>query len=485
MSNEQIQDRLLDFFPAERQQRIDLISHLIPNSRQPILLRGPEQSGKSFFLRRLHSEIQGEYNVILPMFSRIKNGESVFDELQRTFDEGENVGKQVQSRLEAWSNLAKLVVLIIEDAHLIEPSLMTDVIELPHQYTCVRLVFSSSENLGDKVETGCHLIDLEPFSQKQTVEYARLRVSRKGFNHASLTGIDDVVLFIETGGLPGRINDVLAQFLKNPNKLEKADNVKSKNRALVTAIVGILLLIVSMFLLLDDKTAIEAEGSKKVTKKNVVVQPQNFREEKASKFVAEKIGILDRVGSKEQTIKDHTVNSDNIVDRKQKIQQKTELVTVDVLKQEQQVKEVVKPVTQAIPQNTKVKKVVEVADTAKQINLNVEAIKKVKKNLSVKSSQISDDYEVIANMQPKRYTLQVLGLSKAEQARDYVDERKNLVKLYYFRSKQKQGNWYTVIYGNFESKEDALKATKRMPASLTKTKPWIRMIKDIQLNLYK
>jgi len=482
MSNEQIQDRLLDFFPAERQQRIDLISHLIPNSRQPILLRGPEQSGKSFFLRRLHSEIQGEYNVILPMFSRIKSGESVFDELQRTFDEGENVGKPVQSRLEAWSNLAKLVVLIIEDAHLIEPSLMADVIELPHQYTCVRLVFSSSENLGDKVETGCHLIDLEPFSQKQTIEYARLRVSRKGFNQASLTGLDDVVLFIETGGLPGRINDVLTQFLKNPNKLERADNVKSKNRTLVTAIVGILLLIVSIFLLLDNKTVIEAEGSKKVTNKTMVAQPHNL---KKSKVVVEKKGVINRAGTQEKAIKESAVNSDNIAGRQQKIHEKTEQVTVDVLKKEQQVKQVVKPVIQAVQKNPIVKKVLKVADTVKQKNLNLEATKKIRKASGVKNSHIQGDYEVIANMQPKRYTLQLLGLSKAEQARDYVNARKNLAKLYYFRSKQKQGNWYTVIYGNFESKEDALKATKKMPASLTKTKPWVRTIKDIQLNLYK
>jgi len=482
MRHEQIQDRLLDFFPAERQQRIDLISHLIPNSRQPILLRGPEQSGKSFFLRRLHSEIQSEYNVILPVFSRIQSGESIFDELQRTFDEGDNVGKQVQSRLEAWSNLAKLVVLIIEDAHLIEPSLMADVIELPHQYTCVRLVFSSSENLGDKVETGCHLIDLEPFSQKQTIEYARLRVSRKGFNQACLTGIDDVVLFIETGGLPGRINDVLAQFLKKPNKLEKADNVKSKNRTLVTAIAGILLLFVSLFFLLDDKTAIEVEGSKKVTNTTMVAQPQNLKE---SKVIVEKKGVINRAGTQEKAIKERTVSSDNIVDRHLTIQEKTELVVVDVLKQEQQVKQVVEPVIQVVQKKSIVKKVLKVADTVKQRNLNLEVTKKIKKGSGVKNSKIDGDYEVIANMQPKRYTLQLLGLSKAEQARDYVNARNNLAKLYYFRSKQKQGNWYTVIYGNFESKEEALKAAKKMPASLTKTKPWVRTIKDIQLNLYK
>lgn len=47
---------LSDFFTPQRQQRLDLMLHLIPNTSQSILLRGPEQSGKSFFIRKLKEQ---------------------------------------------------------------------------------------------------------------------------------------------------------------------------------------------------------------------------------------------------------------------------------------------------------------------------------------------------------------------------------------------------------------------------------------------
>ena len=48
---------MTEFFPAERQSRLDLLLHLLANTRQTILLRGPEQSGKSYFVRQLEKQL--------------------------------------------------------------------------------------------------------------------------------------------------------------------------------------------------------------------------------------------------------------------------------------------------------------------------------------------------------------------------------------------------------------------------------------------
>ena len=108
---------LEEFFPAERQQRLDLILHLIPNTRQAILLRGPEQSGKSFFLRQFDKQRDKRWQFCLIPAKSLMDTTSPLEVLTQAFDELEGNNKQLLVRLAAASKAEKKVIICIEDTH--------------------------------------------------------------------------------------------------------------------------------------------------------------------------------------------------------------------------------------------------------------------------------------------------------------------------------------------------------------------------------
>lgn len=131
--------------------------------------------------------------------------------------------------MEAQSRAGKKVIICVEDVHRLANVHFEFLFGLADTYPCVRLLLTSSENIGESIEERCQLIDIEPFTQKQTAEYARFRVNRQGLAFVNLAGIDDVVLFIETGGLPGRINDVLDSMAQTtPSKLSDEEQQKAR-----------------------------------------------------------------------------------------------------------------------------------------------------------------------------------------------------------------------------------------------------------------
>ena len=81
------------------------------------------------------------------------------------------------------------------------------------------------------------------------------------------------------------------------------------------------------------------------------------------------------------------------------------------------------------------------------------------------------------------YTLQLLGVSTEDSAHSYILGHKELKPLHFFQNKKNRGQWYSVIYGDFANKEEALEASKRLPPSLSKLKPWARNFDGIQADL--
>ena len=211
---------MTEFFPAERQSRLDLLLHLLANTRQTILLRGPEQSGKSYFVRQLEKQLNDTDLFVLVTATDLINAAMPLNVLTDAFNYLEGNKKQLLVRLEASSRAGRKVIVCIEDVHELEATHFDFLFQLSDNYNCLHILLTSSDNLGESVESRCQLMGLEPLTQKQTSEYARMIVAKKGIDVADLAGFDEVVLFIETGGLPGRINDVLEQMSHQPKAID-------------------------------------------------------------------------------------------------------------------------------------------------------------------------------------------------------------------------------------------------------------------------
>lgn len=449
------------FFPAIRQQRLDLILHLIPNTQQAILLRGPEQSGKSFFIQQFLAQADTKWRFCLISAEQLMGSNTPLQVCAAAFDELEGNDKQLLIRLTSWSKTKEKVILCVEDAHQLDEARFNFIFKLSESYECIHIMLTSSDNLGEAVESHCQLIDIEPFTQKQTSDYARARINKNGL---TLAGIDDVVLFLETGGLPGRINDVLDQMGRTPVKQSTAAD-KPKQFPLLWVSVAVMAVVVLAWGFLstyedNDRLDVEVEKKEQVVKK--IATPKSVVERLDTQYIA-------GVELKPALLKEPVVI--------QKTSKKE--LAVSVL-----------PLTAKAEPLKEVKK--ETGVMAKELLVVKPEIKEqpviFKKEqgapVLTKPTLLQKNQVWTKNRNKNHYTLQLLSVSTQASITEYVLKHKSISQLHFFQNKRNKGHWFTVIYGDYTNKAKALKAAKNLPRALGKLKPWARSFEAVHKDLY-
>ena len=466
-------DHLENFFPAERQRRLDLILHLIPNTRQTILLRGPEQSGKSFFISELHKQVDKNWQFCSILADQLMQTDEPLQVLAEAINGLDEKNHQILVRLESWSKLGQKVIVCVENVHLLAVEQLNFLFKLVDNYECIHIVLTSSENLGSSMESRCQLVDLEPFTQKQSKQYAKLWLQSKGLEFANLAGLDDVVLFIETGGLPGRINDVLAQMSKKPITRESK---KTASRLPMMWLLSLTVLVTSALMVIflypeEEQRTREPIAQIDESAKEVVSRPLassvldstiseavNKEEERANKVlpVIKASSALIPL-SPAPTQQDKKLPPDII---KKPAAARDNLSLQEPESKDLQAKPAVDEGASILPKDEKV--IVEKPKELDELQEHTLWVKRRDKN---------------------HYTLQLLGVSTEESAHNYILRHKELKPLHFFQNKKSKGQWYSVIYGDFANKEKALEASRRLPSSLGKLKPWARSFDGVQADL--
>lgn len=82
------------------------------------------------------------------------------------------------------------------------------------------------------------------------------------------------------------------------------------------------------------------------------------------------------------------------------------------------------------------------------------------------------------------YTLQTMGGSEEKAIIQYIRNQPSKNLFSYYHSTRKGKSWFPVLYGVYPSKNAAKKATKKLPLSLLKFKPWARSLKSIQKEIH-
>jgi DamX protein len=489
------------FFTPERQQRLDLILHLIPNTRQSILLRGPEQSGKSFFIRRFKAQADKKWRICSVSTEKLMKNDTPLQVCAEAFDGLEGNEKKLLVCLAAWSKAGEKVIICVEDAHHLDIARHEFLFQLSDNYECIQLLLTSSDNLGEEVESQCQPIDIEPFTQKQTSEYAKLRVNRKGLDFASLAGIDDVVLFIETGGLPGRINDVLDQMLMAPESGRIKPKKEKPARLLwILGAAGVLMLTALFSLFLDSDESSVHEKVKKdqeeaginifVPEKSPIhhkVQPVELKQDVIAETPIEQEKETETETEQKNPEKFSTKVVDDILAaqvEKAKAAGKQpkdhKKVVVDVEREL-----IIEERLQAKPDVEKIiPKAIEVKTIPDESVLPSTSTKQKPIRDAVELTELQKNHIWLNKQDKNGYTLQLIGVSNEKSARDYISKHKGAGQLHFFQNKRNKGVWFSVIYGNFKDKVTALIAAKKLPASLGKLKPWVRSFAAVQGDIY-
>ncbi len=98
-------------------------------------------------------------------------------------------------------------------------------------------------------------------------------------------------------------------------------------------------------------------------------------------------------------------------------------------------------------------------------------------------TQTGDSEAWLWSQDPRRYTLQLLGGRNDKSIRQFIAKYKLRDKAVYFHTRHNQRNWYALIYGSYENRQQALQAIKKLPPALQKTSPWARSFASIHKDL--
>jgi len=214
----------------ERTRKLELLIHLIANSKQALIICGPKGIGKSTTLKVLqerkidswlYCSVQGHADL---SFEKIQEQTTQF--LSGTF-------KQTKSQ-------HKKIVLIFPDAGCLAPGLINKIIEYTVKNPVLRVIFVLThgdldvKTNSDNVLDDCHLIEIPSLSEKQCGEFL-LYLATKPNSPVAFNAISDdfiASIYRETQGIPGRIIAELPP-------LEATGQINHSLWILVVAVVGL------------------------------------------------------------------------------------------------------------------------------------------------------------------------------------------------------------------------------------------------------
>ncbi len=90
-----------------------------------------------------------------------------------------------------------------------------------------------------------------------------------------------------------------------------------------------------------------------------------------------------------------------------------------------------------------------------------------------------------ASLDPDRYTLQILSLTKEFSGREFIKKHKFEEQAAYFAVRKNEQTWYAITYGLYDSFAAAQAAGKSLPGSIKDLQPWVRKIGRIQQSMLR
>jgi DamX protein len=199
----------------ERTRKLELLIHLVANSRQALVVCGPEGIGKSTLLRVLQ-ERKIESWLYCLMHG---NADLSLEKIQEQISQVIQV-QDISGVFRLLENQHKKMLLMIDEAGHLAPGLVNAIIDYAATHPVLRVVFVlthddlEGKNTSDSAIDDCHLIEIPPLSEKQCGEFLHY-LATKPHSQVTFTEISDGMIetiYHKTEGIPGRIIAELPGF---------------------------------------------------------------------------------------------------------------------------------------------------------------------------------------------------------------------------------------------------------------------------------
>ena len=487
-------DASLYFASEEGNQQLALLEHLSRYSNLLSVVQGPQGSGKSRFLMEFarHQDettvvshvkgtmlmtagqlLQAIYAGFASHFTQPPN-ETTFGPLLKFSHDLDEKGQAALVLIDNAQELNTDAVSMLLDMM----SLATENQTVPHV-----VLFSEyplSRNLDayqrSRYEQLSHSFTLAPYSLEQTRAYLLHRVRAVG-GGINLPFTDKQVKQIhqESGGYPGRINQLAQAMMGNGNKPPKSGmrfNLAIGFPLAHMALLSVVMLGILVAVLFSDKQS--DKPSSLIADRTSNVIPLSPRQGQSSPDTIARIDAMQRkIGQEGEIILPPipagtslppiSMSNSPAAEQPNKPTMVSPAVTTAPIRAEA-------PLAQAAPT---VETPVEVAQPKnEQANLKV-------------SQDRFDKTEWWLSQNPNRYTLQLLGTHNKSTVQDFIRDQGGVEAFGYFKAKHNGKAWFVVVYGTYRNRSEAIAAAENLPKDIRDLNPWARSARGIQDDIRK
>jgi DamX protein len=199
----------------ERARELELLIHLISNSRQALVICGPNGIGKSTLLKVLQENKVESWLCCLVQGHADLSFEKIQEQTAQVIKQQlpDNQAQTLSGILQVVEAQHKKIVLMIDETGHLAPGLISKIIEYAADNPFLRVLFTLThddlfvKNWTDSPINDCHLIEIPPLSEKQCSDFLQY-LSTKPRTHVAFNKISDSMIeavYQKTHGVPGRI----------------------------------------------------------------------------------------------------------------------------------------------------------------------------------------------------------------------------------------------------------------------------------------
>jgi len=491
-----------NYITPELTHRVELILHLLEYSNHLVIVKGENESGKSTLCEELAG--QEESNLIIrqltvnthtntnDIFKAIIDG-NIDDELQET--------ECSQDDLNQWlvhcQNKQQIPALLIDNVDLFTDELINNLFgiltnskENAVLHVCLFCEPSFIERLEEPGinqddSRSLHIIEMPGLSEKQTEQYIHSKYPTD--NTSELNLFDDKTIkqiHRISHGMPGRINALCEQYLDDPAKKPEVTDKKPfininalllKNKLILIIVVILVFLSVGITTLLHqtekgvEKQTIKLDLPDKYkdeTEHVDIVQIKPPQDSEPEPVTIEELSppvISEIVNDLNNNAEVIVYNADGRV-----VAKESELQTPIVV---ESIEEEVTPLIDTVT-NTE-----NVVETIPEPEPEPEPVKAVKPP----AEPAKKDINWLIKQEPKKYVLQLIGAYEKVTIDLYLKSFKNGDdKIIPFSASNKGREWYVLVYGLYETRDQAVAAIEELPTKAKLMAPWPRSVQSIK-----
>jgi DamX protein len=222
----------LDHFliTRERTEKLELLVHLLANLTQMLILIGPKGSGKTLLLKILQERKTESWQYCSISGTTDLSFENIQKSLKELLQQDQSY-KNIQHLTKTFTRIEsqRRIVLIMDDAGLLEPGLINRIIHYAAANPLLRVIFALTpddlfiKNASDSAVDECLLVELPLLSEKQCGDFLQY-LSTKPWACLTSVTIDEqrtAAIYRQTHGVPGRIIAEITR-LATPRKAENS-----------------------------------------------------------------------------------------------------------------------------------------------------------------------------------------------------------------------------------------------------------------------